>query len=165
MSQTLNAIDLLLADHRRMEALFEKSEKATNGNAEALIVRQICDELTVHMMIEEEIFYPAMLGKIDGATIDEAIVEHDNARLLIRDLLEIGPEERYYQAKVKVLREDVEHHVREEEESGGAFDQAKNSGVDLDRLGAKMDKRKSELLRLLDDAALPMPEMSTMASV
>lgn len=162
MTKSADAIDLLLEDHRRVEALFKKFEKASGDKAQAMIVRQICDELTIHMMIEEELFYPALRGKIDDATIDEAIVEHDNARLLVRDLLEAGPDEDYFEAKVKVLKEDVEHHVKEEEERGGAFSQARKSDVDLNALRKKMEARKSELLGMADRAELPMPEMATM---
>lgn len=160
MTEAMDAIELLLSDHRKVEVLFGRAEKARSEGAQATIVRQICDELTIHMMIEEEVFYSALRGKIDNATIDEAIVEHDNARVLIRDLLEAGPDEDYYAAKVKVLKEDVEHHVKEEEEKGGAFDQARRSGVDLDVMGWHLAARKSELLALVDRAELPMPEMT-----
>lgn len=163
MTEKIDAIELLLADHRKVEALFGKAEKVHNDGALAMTVRQICDELTIHMMIEEEIFYSAMRGTIDDAIIDEAIVEHDNARILIRDLLEAGPDEDYYAAKVKVLKEDIEHHVKEEEEKNGAFDQARKRGVDLDAMGRRLAERKSELLKLADRAELPMPKMTTMS--
>src|SRR3546814_17949784 len=75
-------------------------------------------------MLEEEIFYPALRGKIDDADLDEAIVEHDSAKLLINDIEAAEPDDDFYDAKVKVLQEEIEHHIKEEEkERGNIFQQ------------------------------------------
>src|SRR3954471_1966047 len=81
-----DAIKLLTQDHREVEALFEKFEKAGGDGAKERIARQICTELKIHTMIEEELFYPALRGKIDDDDLDEAMVEHDGAKLLINDI-------------------------------------------------------------------------------
>src|SRR4051795_10972747 len=114
-----DAIQLLTQDHREVEALFEKFEKASRDGTKEKIARQICTELKIHTMIEEEIFYPALRGKIDDDDLDEATVEHDGAKLLINEIEAGGPDDDFYDAKVKVLQEQIEHHVEEEEKSRG----------------------------------------------
>src|SRR5687768_4391827 len=94
-----DAIALLKADHRTVEDLFEQYEKAS-GSAKAKIAQQICVELKVHTMIEEEIFYPAFRGKIDDDLLDEAYVEHDGAKVLINDIVAGKPGDDFYDAKV-----------------------------------------------------------------
>jgi hypothetical protein len=93
----------------------------------------------VHAIIEEEIFYPACKGKIEDDLVNEAYVEHDGAKVLIAELEAGSPKEEFYDAKVKVLSEQVEHHVHEEEmRSEGIFSQARAAGLDMDDLGARM---------------------------
>ena len=80
------------------------------------MVRKICNELTVHAQIEEEIFYPAVRKAIDdGDLMDEALVEHAGAKELISQLEAMDPEDELYDAKVTVLGEQIDHHVKEEE--------------------------------------------------
>jgi hypothetical protein len=146
MAQTyeeMDAIAMLKADHRKVEDLFEKFEQ-TNGKAtKQRLAEQICLELKVHTVIEEEIFYPACRGKIDEELVDEAYVEHDAAKLLINEIEAGGPEEDFYDAKVKVLSEMIEHHVGEEEKrSEGMFAQARAAGLDMDALADRMRARK-----------------------
>src|SRR3546814_3513871 len=81
------------------------------------IVHEICTELNVHTRIEEEIFYPALRGKIEEDDLDEAYVEHDSAKALILELEQAQPDEEYYDATVLVLQAQIEHHVKEEERS------------------------------------------------
>lgn len=155
-----DAIALLKADHRTVEDLFAKFEKARSDRKQAL-VQQICTELTVHTMIEEEIFYPACHGEIeDEKVLDEAYVEHDGAKVLIAELLDSGPDADFYDAKVKVLSEMIKHHVKEEERRAeGLFAQAKAAGLDVDALGEQVMARKKELLaRFKGDARLPPPQ-------
>src|SRR5215211_4955494 len=104
----LDATQMLTADHREVEALFEKFEKATRDGTKEKIARQICTELKIHAQIEEEIFYPALRGKISDDDLDEAVVEHDGAKVLINDIEAGGPDENFYDAKVKVLQEEIE---------------------------------------------------------
>src|SRR5215213_2322407 len=122
----MDATHLLAEDHRKVEDLFEQFDKAGGDGRKERIARQICTELKVHSMIEEEIFYPALRGKIEDDSLDEAYVEHDGAKLLINEIEAGGPDEEYYDAKVKVLQEQIEHHVKEEEkQSGNIFQQAR----------------------------------------
>src|SRR5687768_1534630 len=125
--QFTDAIALLKADHREVEDLFAKFEKAGSASKQA-IAEKICNELKIHSMIEEEIFYSALKGKIDDDALDEAYVEHDGAKVLINDIMAGGSGDEFYDAKVKVLQEQIEHHVKEEEApSEGIFAQARKT--------------------------------------
>ncbi len=160
-TKTPDAIALLKADHRKVEGLFEAFEKATGATKKAQLVKQICTELTIHTMLEEEIFYPACKGKTEDDLLDEAYVEHDGAKVLITELEGSAPDKAFYDAKVKVLSEEIEHHVKEEEEPGkGLFAQARKAGLDMDALGVQMAARKAELLVQFKDS-LPPPETRT----
>ena len=151
-----DAIALLKADHREVEDLFEKFEKASGKDRKQQIAEKICDELKIHTMIEEEIFYPAFRGKIEDDTLDEAYVEHDGAKVLINDIMAGGADEEYYDAKVKVLSEQIEHHVHEEEMRGeGMFAQCRDTDVDLVALRDQMLARKQELQQVAETEGLP----------
>ena len=161
-----DAIALLKADHRKVEELFEKFESAKGGSAKRRIALQICTELTVHTAIEEEIFYPACEGKIEEDLIKEAYVEHDGAKVLIAEIEAGGPDDEYYDAKVKVLQEQIEHHLKEEEQMlKGMFSQARRAGLDMDALGEQLAARKRELMATYKKEGLPMPETTTMSEV
>ena len=150
-----DAIALLKADHRKVSELFEKFEKARDGQKEAL-AQQICNELKIHTTIEEEIFYPACKGRIEDDTLNEAYVEHDGAKVLINDILAGGPDDEFYEAKVHVLSEEIKHHVREEEmRVEGMFSQAREAGVDVEALLGKMLARKQELAAEAKNGGLP----------
>src|ERR1700710_1271363 len=110
-----DAIALLKADHRKVEDLFAKFESAKGDGRKQALAEQICMELTVHTKIEEDIFYPACEGKVEEDLLKEAYVEHDSAKVLIAEIEAGGPEDDFYDAKVKVLSEMIEHHVEEEE--------------------------------------------------
>ena len=144
----LDAVALLKADHRKVEDLFAKFEKTKAADKKQRLAQEICKELTVHTLIEEEIFYPACRGEIKDETVSEAYVEHDGAKMLIAELEAGSPEDDFYDAKMKVLSEEIKHHVKEEEmRSEGMFAQAKAAGLDLEDLGARMAARKKELAR------------------
>lgn len=158
-----DAITLLTDDHRTVEELFEKFEKASDTHKKEQIARQICTELKVHAMLEEEIFYPAIRGKIDDDDLDEALVEHDGAKVLINEIEASGAAADFFEAKVKVLQEQIEHHVKEEEqESGNIFSQARKTDVDLTMLGEQMATRKAELMEVAETSGLPRAETTTM---
>lgn len=158
-----DAIKLLTDDHRTVEELFEQFEKASDTERKEQIARQICTELKVHASLEEEIFYPALRGKIDDDDLDEALVEHDGAKVLINEIEASGAGANFFGAKVKVLQEQIEHHVKEEEqESGNIFSQARKTDVDLQTLGEQMAARKTELMQIADTAGLPRAETTTM---
>ena len=156
-----DAIALLKADHRTVEDLFEQFQAAKAGNRKKTIARRICVELKIHTLLEEEIFYPAFRGKIEDDTLDEAYVEHDGAKTLIAELEAGSPEDEYYDAKVKVLSEEINHHVKEEEKPGGIFTQARKAGMDLDALGERLAARKKELMGRFEKR-LPAPRTRTM---
>ncbi|MFL6845006.1 MAG: hemerythrin domain-containing protein [Allosphingosinicella sp.] len=159
----MDATRLLTDDHRKVEDLFEQYEKASGDGRKEKIARQICTELKIHSMIEEEIFYPALRGEIDDDDLDEAYVEHDGAKLLINEIEAGGPDDDFYDAKVKVLQEQIEHHVEEEEKSrGNIFQQARATDLDLEALGEQMAARKEELMRLAQSQGLPPAQPATM---
>ena len=163
MADQPDAIALLKADHRTVEELFEKFGSAKGDGSKERIARQICLELTVHAKIEEEIFYPACKGAVEEDLIDEAYVEHDGAKVLIAEIEAGGPDEDYYDAKVKVLSEQIEHHVEEEEKRvEGIFSQARKAGLDMDELGRRLAARKAELIAQYKAQGLPVPETATL---
>ena len=156
-----DAIALLKADHRTVENLFAKFENASGKERKQKLAEQICTELKIHSMIEEEIFYPAFDGKIDDDLLKEAYVEHDGAKVLINDIMAGGADEEYYDAKVKVLSEEIEHHVEEEEKpKEGMFAQARDADVDLVELRDRMAARKEELMAQAESGGLPPAELT-----
>jgi hypothetical protein len=159
MPETLDAVTLLKADHRKVEEFFGAFEKAKGSARKKALVQQICMELSIHTTIEEEIFYPVCTGEIKDKTIQEAYVEHDGAKVLIAELLASEPGEEFYDAKVSVLSEMIKHHVNEEERrQDGLFVQAKKAGLSLDELGVRLAARKKELMKQIRAAGLPTPE-------
>jgi hemerythrin superfamily protein len=147
-TQKQDAIALLTADHKKVKKLFADFDKLKDEGGDderAAIVEQICNELKVHTTIEEEIFYPAVREAIeDSDLMDEALVEHAGAKELIAQLEEASPEDDLYNAKVTVLGEQIEHHVKEEE--GKMFPMARKANVDTAALGAAMMKEKAALM-------------------
>jgi hemerythrin superfamily protein len=144
-----NAIEMLSADHKMVRDLFKQfaALKKDEGETDeiAALVRKICQALTIHASIEEEIFYPAVRAAIDdGDLMDEALVEHAGAMALVAQLEEMDPGDELFDAKVTVLGEQIAHHVKEEE--GEMFPKARKAKVDIAQLGAQMSKRKSALM-------------------
>jgi hemerythrin superfamily protein len=164
-SKKQDAIALLKEDHRAVEELFEKFEKASGSERKRKLAEEICLELSVHAEIEEEIFYPACEGKIDEDLLKESYVEHDGAKVLIAEIMNGGPGDEYYDAKVKVLQEEIEHHVKEEEQTGGVFSQARKAELDLAGLGEELAARKSELTEQFKASGIPTPQLTTMDEV
>src|SRR6202011_5046011 len=157
-----DAIALLKADHRKVEDLFARFEAAGEADKKKHLARQICTELTVHTILEEEIFYPACKGKIEDDLVREAYVEHDGAKVLIAEIEAGGPDQEFYDSKVKVLSEQIEHHVHEEEKrTEGMFSQARAAGLDIDGLGDRLKARKEEILAEYKTSGIPAPETRT----
>ncbi|MET0281976.1 MAG: hemerythrin domain-containing protein [Steroidobacteraceae bacterium] len=141
-----DAIALLKADHREVAGWFEEFENTESAAKKLKLATQICGALTVHAQIEEEIFYPAFIEATgDEDMHHEAVVEHDGAKKLIAQIEASTPADDYYDAKVKVLSEMIKHHVKEEEQPGGMFAEARKSDMDLKALGHDMFLRKNEL--------------------
>src|SRR6202171_303053 len=147
-AEELEAIAMLRSDHKKVKALFKEFAKLKeeNGSDEEkmTLVKKVCEALKIHAAIEEEIFYPAVRKAIeDGALMDEALVEHAGAKDLVAQLEQMDSDADLYDAKVTVLGEQIDHHVKEEE--GEMFPRAKKAKVDTARLGAQMEKRRAEL--------------------
>ena len=155
-NEVSDAIDLLKKDHETVEDLFDQFEDAKesrNDEEMAALVGSICNALTVHAEIEEELFYPAIRELPEaGDMIDEAAVEHQSIKDLVTQLEAMRPGDDLFEAKVKVLSEYVKHHVKEEESE--IFPEAKDSDIDLEALGRKLAERKSELS---GEAGAPAP--------
>ena len=161
-SENRDAVALLKQDHRDVEDLFSQFEKASGEGRKKALAEKICKELTIHAMIEEEIFYPACEGKVDEDLLKESYVEHDGAKILITQIQAGGPDDEFYDAKVKVLQEQIEHHVEEEEKRlEGLFSQARKAGLDMEELGRELAERKAALLAEADAGALPQPALTT----
>ena len=153
-----DAIALLKADHRKVEDLFEKFQAAKGAERKKALAQEICTELCVHAMIEEEIFYPASKGEVDEDKLNEAYVEHDGAKVMIAELVAGSPDDEFYDAKMTVLAEEIKHHVKEEERpKEGVFAQAREAGLDMEALGARLMERKEELLAKFEAEGLPPP--------
>jgi hypothetical protein len=162
-TESMDAIALLKKDHRTVEDLFADFEKASGDGRKQKLAEQICLELSVHAQIEEEIFYPACEGKVDEELLKESYVEHDGAKVLIAEILGGGPDDDYYDSKVKVLREEIEHHVEvEEQRMEGLFAQARKAGLDMDALGDELAARKAELTEQFKASGIPTPKLTTM---
>src|SRR3954454_5186931 len=161
-----DAIALLKQDHRTVEELFEKFEKASGAGRKQRLAEEICLDLSVHAQIEEEIFYPACEGKVDEDLLKESYVEHDGAKVLIAEIMAGGPSDEFYDAKVKVLQEEILHHVEEEEKRmEGLFAQARKAGLDMAALGEELAARKQDLTETYKATGLPKPELTTMDEV
>jgi hypothetical protein len=143
-----DAIKLLTADHAKVKKMFkefEKLSKKDDEEAKAELAAQICQELTVHAQLEEEIFYPAAREAIeDDEMMNEAMVEHNSAKDLISQIQSMGASDPMFDATVKVLGEYVNHHV--EEEQNEMFPKIEKAKVDLEEIGAEIARRKEELM-------------------
>ena len=146
-----DAIALLMDDHKKVKAMFKAFETLKkhdgDGKEKSVLVGRICNELKIHTQVEEEIFYPAVRAAgLDHDLMDEADVEHAGAKELIAQLEGMKPGDDHYDAKVTVLGESIDHHVKEEHEE--MFPKAKTTALDMKALGSQLQARKSELLDL-----------------
>jgi hemerythrin superfamily protein len=142
----MNAIELLMQDHKNVEAMFERYDRLAEEGAPAdereALAALICAELAIHTRIEEEIFYPAVREVVGEDLIKEATVEHSSAKALIGQLADMKADDALYDAKGKVLGEQIEHHV--EEEHTEMFPKVRGR-VDIHELGRRLAARKDEL--------------------
>jgi hypothetical protein len=159
-----HATKLLTADHREVDALFEEFESADDSIKKASIVTHICRALTVHAEIEEKIYYPEsrrVLEKDDQDMVDEAFVEHASLKGLIMRLDGMKPGDPLFGAYVTVLKEYVQHHVKEEE--GEYFPKVEKTVLDLEAVGARMKTLKDQLMTQL--AKTPMKRGEVVAKL
>ena len=140
-----DAIAMLKADHKKVSGLFADFEKARAASKKKALVAEICQELTIHTTLEEEIFYPAVQTALkDHELVPEANVEHGSVKDLIAQVEGVEPDGDMYDARVKVMGEFVKHHVKEEQNE--MFPKAQKTRVDMVELGQRMMARKQELL-------------------
>ena len=157
-----DAIELLTADHQRVKELFTKFESESSQDEKQAVARQVCEELVMHAVLEEDIFYAACREHgIEEQMLNEAQIEHDAAKVLIANVQ--MAEDSYFDAEVKVLKEYVLHHLAEEENArNGIFAHARAGGLDLAALGAQIKARKQELLELQEMNRLPRPSLKAL---
>ena len=162
-----DAITLLKQDHRDVEKLFKEFEGAKGDGRKQKLAHQICLDLTVHFELEEKIFYPACEGTVDEDELKEGFVEHDAAKLLVAEIeaAEDGTQDDFFDTKVHVLQEEVEHHIKEEEGPNGIFAQARKGDLDLQAIGERLAQRKKELTERYKSDGLPEPKLTTMDEV
>jgi hypothetical protein len=141
----MNAIELLKTDHRKVKELFDEFEDSENDSEKYKIAQQAIEELKIHAVIEEEIFYPAVREAIedDENIMNEAQEEHHVAKVLIAELDQIKSYDETFEAKFIVLAENIRHHIKEEE--GEMLPEAKKADLDMEALGAQMAQRKEQL--------------------
>jgi hemerythrin superfamily protein len=161
-----DAITLLKEDHREVEKLFKEFEKAKGDGRKQKLAHQICLELSVHAEVEESIFYPACEGIVDEDELKEGYVEHDAAKLLIAEIVaNEGGGDEFFDTKVKVLQEEIEHHIEEEEGANGIFAQARKGKLDTKMLGEQMAEKKKALTDQYKSEGIPQPKLKTMDEV
>lgn len=147
-----DACDLLDADHKAVKKMFKEYEELAGSRARGAtqkkkeLAQQICQELTVHAQVEEEIFYPALRETLkDADLLDEAAVEHQSAKDLVAQIQAAGEPDEMFDAKVKVLGEYVDHHVKEER--GEIFPKARSAKkLDLVAMRGEIETRKEEMM-------------------
>ncbi|MES2483975.1 MAG: hemerythrin domain-containing protein [Pseudomonadota bacterium] len=147
-----DACDLLEADHRAVKKMFKEYDELTGSQARSALAKKqelaqrICLALTVHAQIEEEIFYPAMRQAVrETDLLDEATVEHQTCKDLIQQIQDMSPSDDMFDAKVKVLGEYIDHHVKEERTE--MFPKARAARkLDLIAMRGPLEARKDELM-------------------
>ena len=141
-----SATQILKRDHKKVEGLFGKFDKAKNASAKKKVCEQVIQELEVHAQIEEEIFYPAVRQNIgEEDLVKEAKQEHDEAKRIMAELKSGNLDDEELDSKFAELVEGVQHHVEEEE--GEMFPKVEESDMDLQEYGTQMTKRRNELLK------------------
>jgi hemerythrin superfamily protein len=153
-----DAVALLKQDHRTVEALFEEFAKADDEEQSA-IAQRVCQLLTVHATIEEELLYPAAKQALEdeeaAELVNEAEIEHGSAKELIAKIEGMSSDDEHFKATVKVLGEYIKHHVKEEENE--LFPQLKKTELDLKELGAQLSERKYALMEQMGIEAEEQP--------
>jgi iron-sulfur cluster repair protein YtfE (RIC family) len=162
----MNALDLLKEQHEEVSKLFKKFEKlgddATAERRELFVM--IADRLSAHATIEEQYFYPSIKTEKSEDLLREAVEEHLGVKRIIADLLELEPSDETFAAKMKVMRENVEHHVEEEEDKLFKMVRKTLNADQLLALGIQMKAEFDELMEAEPRNEVPM-ETDTAAPV
>jgi len=146
-SRQPEAISMLIEDHQKVQKMFKTFERTEDQQQQEQLATQICNELTVHTQIEEQVFYPAAREALDeeeAALVDEASVEHQVAKDLIEKIKQSRPHDEEYCALVTVLGEYVNHHIQEEQKE--LFPAVKKTEIDFEALAEEMQQKKQELM-------------------
>jgi hemerythrin superfamily protein len=145
----MDALELLKQDHQRVKKLFEQSERTKDTKQQKQMFKEIKSELDLHTRIEETIFYPAMEEHEElKEMVLESLEEHKQVKTVLREMSRISPSSEKFRPKLKVLKDNVEHHAIEEEE-GTFFPKVRKliDDAELDRLGDEMEAAKQKRLR------------------
>ena len=161
-----DAIALLKQGHRDAKELFKQFENAKGEGHKQKLAHEICLALSVHFELEEQIFYLACEGTVDEDELKEGYVEHDAAKLLVAEIEanESGDDD-FFDTKVHVLQEEIEHHIEEEERPGGIFAEARKGKLDLDEIGEQLAALKKDLTERFESDGIPEPKLRTMDEV
>lgn len=156
-SHFADAIALLKADHRHFDDLFEAFGKSRWPVRRQSVAHQICTELAIHINLEEDLFYPALRGRVADDLLDRALARLDETRILMRLVETANPRDEFYAAKMHVLAQSVRSHVQEEELfQHGLFARCRRAAVDLVTLGKAMIARRGALVAQARPVGLPM---------
>ena len=152
----IDALDVLEADHRAIEQLFDAFERAERNDFERknTLAQRACELLTIHAIVEEEMLYPAAqeaLGADQRIDVDEAYVEHFLVKTLIERFASLKAGDDGFDATFKVLKENATHHIEEEEMM--LFPEVRRTQMDLVALGARMVARKAALKERIAETA------------
>ncbi len=151
----MNAIDLLKADHKVVAGLFAQVKASKESEHPAIFVK-IKAELDAHTHIEETIFYPKLKAEGNKALIDitlEGIEEHHQVKMFLKELDALAGDSEKFEPKLTVLIEDVEHHVKEEQETMFLLVKDQFDAAVLDELGAEMEQAKNDFQKSASAAA------------
>ena len=144
-SRQPEAIAMLIADHQKVQKMFKTFERTDDQQQQEQLATEICNELTVHTQLEEQVFYPAAREALEESDlVDEATIEHQVAKELVEKIRQSRPHDEEYCALVTVLGEYVNHHIDEEQKE--LFPQLKKTELDFDALGEEMQQKKQELM-------------------
>jgi len=143
----MNALELLIEQHDEVDELIAEIEETDDSEAKAQLFEELADKLAAHAKIEETIFYPAVMAAQTEEILLESVEEHLAIKRVLADLLELDVEDEHFDAKLSVMKEQIQHHAREEEE-GELFPKVKKLlGADqLEGLGGEMMTKFAELL-------------------
>lgn len=152
----MDALSLLKQQHEEVKSLFSQIEQTDDSEEKDDLVQELSDRLAAHATIEEKLFYPAAYGGSTKEILTEAVEEHLAAKRILADLLDLTAEDEHFDAKVKVLKEQIEHHVQEEE--GELFPKVKREmdSQMLESLGQQMEELFEE--ELDNDPSERVPE-------
>lgn len=152
----MDATDLLKRQHDEVKALFEAFEASEDESEKDDLFAEIADSLAAHATIEEQLFYPAVYVGENKDLLQEAVEEHLSAKRIIADLLKMEVGDEQFDAKVKVLKEQIEHHVEEEEGDLFAHVRKTLSKQELDTLGEEMEAMFERLISADPRQNVPM---------